>query len=404
MAHPAERILIIGGGTGGTMLANALSPRHFEVTVVTASPQHMFQPALLYVAFDHAGVGISRNEAQLLRRHVRLVHGAVAEIDLREKRVALADGQPLGYDRIIVATGITTDPGQIPGLQQVNETYGDYHSTPEQARKLRDKFAEFEGGTLVLGQSSPVCKCPPSPVEGILLADQLLRRRGIRHRTRLVFVTPYPRAYSAAGMNEVVEPLLRERNIEIRTFFDVDRIDPDSRTITSIEGEDIGYDLPILIPPFVGADIAYHPVGVLDEDRFVRTDRRTLRVQGVEHAFAVGDATDLPTSKSGVGAHLQAMVVAEQLSGRPAVFTGRTHCPLDLADGTGTFVTGSYDAPVIKSPPTRLKHQMKRAFARVYWMSLRGRLEPMLRVYFRLTQPRRTLPPVGAPPSPARRS
>ena len=400
MAHPAERILIIGGGTGGTMLANALSPRHFEVTVVTASPQHMFQPALLYVAFDHAGVGISRNEAHLLRRHVRLVHGAVAEIDLREKRVALADGQPLGYDRIVVATGITTDPGQIPGLQQVNETYGDYHSTPEQARKLRDKFAEFEGGTLVLGQSSPVCKCPPSPVEGILLADQLLRRRGIRHRTRLVFVTPYPRAYSAAGMNEVVEPLLRERNIEIRTFFDVDRIDPDSRTITSIEGEDIGYDLPILIPPFVGADIAYTPADVLDDDRFVRTDRHTLRIQDADGAFAIGDATNLPTSKSGVGAHLQAQVVARALSGQPAEFTGRTHCPLDTGDGRGTFVTGTYTAPVVKAAPSRTKHLMKKTFGRVYWMSLRGRLEPVMREYFRLTEPPEAAAPArSAPPA-----
>ena len=382
-----ERVLIVGGGTGGTMLANALSPHRFDVTVVTATPEHVFQPALLYIAFDHTGVGITRREIHLLRRSVRLVHEAVTDIDLAAKHVRLANGGRLDYDRIVVATGISTDPAQIPGLSEINETYGDYHSTVEQARKLRDRFGQFDGGTLVLGQSSPICKCPPSPIEGVLLADQLLRKRGVRHRSRLVFFTPYPRAYSAAEMNNVVEPLLRRRNIEIRTFFDVDRIDAENRIITSIEGEQLEYDFPIVIPPFIGTDIQYTPADVVDEDRFVRTDRHTLRIQGADDAFAIGDATNLPTSKSGVGAHLQAQVVARALTGRTARFTGRTHCPLDTGDGRGTFVTGTYTAPVVESSPNRTKHLMKKAFGRLYWLSLRGRLEPVMQAYFRLTEP-----------------
>lgn len=382
-----ERVLIVGGGTGGTMLANALSPRRFDVTVVTAAPEHLFQPALLYIAFDHSGMGISRNEKHLLRRSVRLVHDAVTEIDLAAKQVCLANGGRLDYDRIVIATGISTDPAQIPGLSEINAAYGDYHSTPDQARLLRDRFAQFDGGTLVLGQSNPICKCPPSPIEGILLADHLLRKRGVRHRSRLVFFTPYPRAYSAAAMNDVVEPLLRRRNIEIRTFFDVDRIDPENRIITSIEGEQLDFDFPVVIPPFVGTDIRYAPADILDEDRLVRTDRHTLRIQGAEDAFAIGDATDLPTSKSGVGAHLQAQVVARAMAGKPARFTGRTHCPLDTGDGRGTFVAGTYTAPVVESPPTRTKHLMKKTFGRVYWLSLRGRLEPVMRAYFRFTEP-----------------
>lgn len=105
-----ERVLIVGGGTGGTMLANALSPHRFDVTVVTATPEHVFQPALLYIAFDHTGVGITRREIHLLRRSVRLVHEAVTDIDLAAKHVRLANGGRLDYDRIVVATGISTDP------------------------------------------------------------------------------------------------------------------------------------------------------------------------------------------------------------------------------------------------------------------------------------------------------
>ena len=134
------------------------------------------------------------------------------------------------------------------------------------------------------------------------------------------------------------------------------------------------------------AEVVHEPPETLDASRFV-TDQRTLRVKGADNAFAVGDATSLPTSKSGVGAHLEAKVVARTLNGAPTVFEGRTNCPFDVAGGRATFVAGTYDAPVVPSPPSRMKHLMKMGFARLYWVSLRGVLDPVLDVYFRLTDP-----------------
>lgn len=382
------RVLVVGGGSGGTMLANALDHRHHEVTVVSASPDHLFQPALLYLAFTGGAGRPVRPERDLLGCHVHLVEDRVTRVDLRSKQVATAGGRDLGYDYLVLATGIQSDPSQIPGLAELNARFGDYHSTVAQARLLWRHLDAFEGGTIVLGQSTPICKCPPSPVEGILLADELLRRRGRRGASRLVFLTPYPRPYPAEAVNEVVEPILAARGIEVMPFFDVDRIDTEASVVHSIEGDEVRYDLPILVPPFVGADIAFEPPEVLDPDRFLRTDRHTLRVQGFDDVFAIGDGTDLPTSKSGVGAHLEAKVVARALRGEPASFDGRTNCPLDLGHGRGTFVIGSYDRPVARSRPSRLKHLMKVAFGKVYWLSLRGRLEPVFDLYFKLTAPR----------------
>ena len=127
----------------------------------------------------------------------------------------------------------------------------------------------------------------------------------------------------------------------------------------------------------------------------MKTDKQTLRIQGFDNVFAIGDGTNLPTSKSGVGAHLEAKVVASMLAGKPAAFGGRTHCPVDLAYGKGTFVIGSYDAPVVKLQPSRLNHLMKMMFGRIYWISLRGLLEPMFDVFFKLTAPK--------PPKPEQR-
>jgi len=382
-----KRILIVGGGTGATMLANTLDKRRFDVTVLSKSRAHVFQPAFLYVAFKHGNPYIVRDERRLLARHVRFVEDAVTRIDLEAHTVTTAGDARYEYDAVVVATGVTTDPSQIPGLTEVNAQFGDYHTSVVQAQKVWAALDSFRSGTIVLGQSTPIIKCPPSPVEGILLAEELIRRRGLRQKTRLVFITPFPRAYPAEPMNEIVEPVLRSRGIETMTFFDVDRIDPETRTISSIAGDEIQYDLPIIIPPFVGAEIAYEPASVLDANRFVVTDKQSLRIKGFDDAFAIGDATNLPTSKAGVGAHLEAKVVARLLEGAPAEFHGRTHCPMDLAYGLGTFVIGSYTAPVLKYPPNRLNHLMKAMMGHIYWVSLRGTLEPVFDWYFARTDP-----------------
>jgi sulfide:quinone oxidoreductase len=382
-----RRVLIVGGGTGGTMLANKLA-RRCEVTLLAASADHMFRPALLYVAFAHGSTNIVRKERSLLSRRVRLVEDRVTRVDLRARKVETQSGARFDYDTIVLAPGAGMDVNEIAGLPEVNARFGDYHSSIAQAQKVWAELDAFTGGTIALGQASPIIVCPPSPVEGILLADRLLRKKGLRDKSRLVFFTPFPRPYPAEPMSEIIEPIMQARGIEIMTFFDVDRIDPATRTITSIEGDSITYDLPIIIPPFVGARIAFEPESVLNPEGFIITDKETLQVNGFDTAYAIGDGTNVPTSKAGVGAHLEADVVARRLSGHAAVFDGRTHCPVDLGDGTGTFVIGSYAAPVEKVRPRTVYHWMKTMFGWSYWWTLSGLLDPMLDIYFWLTKPR----------------
>lgn len=383
-----QRVLIVGGGTGGTMLANRLSGRRFEVTVLSASSEHMFQPALLYVAFANASSNIVRDERRLLSRRVRFVHDKVTRINLPDRVVKTESGARYEYDFLVLATGADTDTTQIPGLNEVNERFGDYHSTVAQAKKLWRSLDAFRGGTIALGQASPICVCPPSPVEGILLIDRLLRKKGLRDKSRLVFFTPYPRPYPAEPINEIIEPIMKERGIEILPFFDVDRIDASKRTIFSIEGDTIEYDLPIVIPAFIGAKIAFEPSDVVDAEHFVITDKDTLHVKGFDSAWAIGDGTNIPTSKAGVEAHLEAQVVAKQLTGVAATFDGRTNCPVDLGDGRGTFVIGSFTAPVVKRRPSRLDHLMKIMIGWFYWISLSGMLDPIFDTYFMMSKPR----------------
>ena len=381
-----EELIIAGAGAGGIILANSLDTKKFNITMLDKTAQNVFQPAFLYTAFKGAKANIVRPTRKLLKKGIKLKIEEAKRIDLANRQVTTNMGT-YKYDKLVVATGSITDTSQINGLADVNKQFGDYHTSIENAKKVWENLSKFNGGTIAIGMASPTCKCPPSPLEGAFLAEELIRRKGLKDKTKIAFFVPYPRAYPSEPMNEIAEPLLKERGIDVYTFFDVDSIDTEKKTISSIEGDVIKYDLPIIIPPHAGVKIDYSPSTVLDSDRFIRADKYTMRIEGFDDAFAIGDATAIPTAKSGVTAHLQAKAVAKILNGMDAKFDGRTNCPFDLGYGRGTFVIGSYAEPVVKYPPTRLNRFMKMMMEKIYWQSLKGTYDFMFDIYFKHTDP-----------------
>ncbi len=381
-----EEVIIVGAGAGGIILANSLDTKKFNITMLDKNSLNVFQPAFLYIAFKGAKANIVKPTHKLLKKGIKLKIEEVKKIDLINKQV-ITNISTYKYDKLIVATGSITDTNQINGLADVNKQFGDYHTSVENAKKVWENLNKFNGGTIAIGMASPTCKCPPSPLEGTFLTEEFIRRKGLKDKTKIAFFVPFPRAYPSEPMNEIVEPLLKERGIYIYTFFDVDSIDTKKKTISSIEGDIIKYDLPIIIPPHVGVKIDYNPSIVLDSDRFIKANKYTMQIEGFDDAFAIGDATAIPTAKSGVTAHLQAKTVAKILNGIDAKFDGRTNCPFDMGYGKGTFVIGSYTDPVVKYPPTRLNHFMKMMMEKIYWQSLKGTYDFMFDIYFKYTNP-----------------
>jgi len=382
-----KKLLIVGGGAGGIILANSLNTKDFDITIIDKSPVNIFQPAFLYIAFKGAKPNIIKPTQKLLKKGIKFIQQEVTKIDLSNMQVFTANST-YTYDYLVISTGTVTDTTQIKGLTEVNRAFGDYHTNIENAQSVWHSINNFKGGTIVLGQASPTCKCPPSPLEGVFLLEQFINEKRLKDKTKIVFLTPYPRAYPAETMNEVVEPILKQRGIEVETFFDVDYIDTQKKVINSIEGDSINYDLPIIIPPCVGVNIQYVQSNVLDNDRFIKADKYTMKIQRFDNAFAIGDATAIPTAKSGVTAHLQAKVLAKILNGIDAKFDGRTNCPFDMGYDKGSFVIGSYNDPVVKYPPTRMKHFMKIMMERIYWQSLKGTWDWMFDMYFKYTNPK----------------
>jgi sulfide:quinone oxidoreductase len=318
---------------------------------------------------------------------VTYVEEPVEKIDLHQQEVLLANGKKLQYDYVILATGSVPNPDSIPGLRASSLNF---HTSTDDSQKIWNILQQFEKGHIVVGIAGVPHKCPPSPNEAVFLLDDYLRKTHKRDTAKITFVTPYPRPYPAEPMSKVVEPLFKEKGVEVVTFFNLESVDPVKKELYSLEGDTVSFDLLIMVPPHRGADVIIKS-GIGDRDGWIPTDKNTLKINGHENAYAIGDCTNIPVSKTGVTAHLEAKVAANNIissienRGEIHKYTGRINCPFEMGSGKAAFVIGTYDKPVKTVKPTRVRHVMKKGFERMYWRSLTGDLDWLLDTYFGAT-------------------
>ena len=376
---PAE-VVVLGGGVGGTLAANLLSKelrRDAHVTVVDPTGMHVYQPGFLYLALGQAnGRWLARDERTLLRDDVDLVVDGAERIDLSAGTVTIERGSTIPFDHLVVATGARLTKDTVPGLV---EGSFDFYSL-DGALRLREALRTFRGGRIKVGIAGIPNKCPPAPVEFVFMLDEYLRHRGIRDRSEITLLSPLNRAFTIEAASKLVQPLLDERGIALETFFNVEAVDPTSNTVLSLEGDKAEYDLLVLVPPHRGQQVVENS-GLGDAGGWVPTDRTTLQHAEHERVFAIGDATNLPISKSGSTAHFEAPVVASRIASLvrgtapKANYGGRVMCFLETGGRKATALRFDYEHPPVPPKPGRIWHMAKWMFNRLYWETVpKGRL------------------------------
>jgi len=366
------KVVVLGGGVGGTLVANLLSKRlrrDVRVTVVDPTGMHAYQPGYQYLALGQAnGRWLVRDERTLLRPDVDLVVEPAIRVHPEAGTVQLARGGSLDWDYLVIATGARLAPELVPGL-----TEGSYEFySLEGAQRLREALRRFRGGRLLVGVAGIPYKCPPAPVEFVFLVEEYLRRRGIRNRSEVRLLSPLNRAFTIESASKVVQPLMAQRGIELTTFFNVESVDPSSGVVSSLEGEKAEFDLLVLVPPHRGQDVVVES-RLGDASGWLPTDRTTLQVEGHERIFAIGDATNLPISKSGSTAHFEAPVVASRIASLvqgsvpKSNYGGNVMCFLETGNRQGTVLRFDYEHPPAPPRPSVIWHSAKWMFNRMYW-------------------------------------
>ncbi len=373
-------VLILGGGVGGTIVANLVAKEVGErarVTLVDTTGVHVYQPGFLYVAVGHENpANLKRAESSLLRQEVKLVIDQATLVDTKAQKVVLRSGRTMRYDELLLATGSRTVLDEVPGGAGAHEFY-----TMDGAIRLSKALNGFEGGTIVIGVAGIPYKCPPAPVEFAFLLDDYLRSRHIRDKSEIKLLSPLNRAFTIEATSKLVQPILAERGIELMGFFNVETVDPIAKTVTSLEGETVGYDLLVLVPPHRGQKLI-EDSGLGDERGWVPVDKNTLKHIRFEQIWAIGDTTNIPISKSGSVAHYEATVAAAEISAvvkgeaPPAhVYDGKVMCFLETGHGQATTIRFDYDHPPVSPSPSHLWHWAKVLFNKTYWHTVpQGRL------------------------------
>jgi len=384
-----DRILILGGGVGGTLTANLLAKQlkrridagQATVTVVDATGAHVYQPGFMYIAMGgEKAENLQKRERALLDKRVSLVTGVVDRVNETARTVGLTDGTVLPYDHLVLATGSRILPEAIEHF----ETEAHHFYSAEGAARLRTALDAFQGGTIVVGIASMPYKCPPAPLEVSFLIESELRERGLRAKTELHYCSPIGRAFTIESVSEMATPILEEKGIELHTFFNVETIDPERKVVESLEGEELPYDLLILVPPHKGAQFLIDSGLAPAPGGWLPTDRHTLKVGGRPNVYALGDATDLPLSKAGSTAHFEAPVVVEGIvaavegrapAGKHAEYEGKVMCFFEIGDNKGTLLQFDYDHPPEPPKPNQLWHLGKLVFNKTYFHTVpKGRV------------------------------
>ena len=376
------RILVIGGGCGGTILANNLARRlaneirnrKVKITMLSASDRHMYQPGLLYVAFGQMMPDeLYRDQASLLEPGIDFFVDPAQTFDLKKNQVTTKSGKIHEYDVMVIATGSRIVPEEVPGLTEGAETF----YTEDGAVKMFKALREFKGGNLGIVVGVPH-KCPIAPVEVTFALHDYFKARGIRDKVNIKYHYPINRIHSIENVAIWAKPEFERMGIEYETLFNLEEVDAKNKIARSLEGTEYAYDLLISIPAHRGMEVIEN--NKLGNAGWIPTDRHQLVMQGHDNVYVLGDTTDLPVSKTGSAAHFEAEVVAENIAsivkiGTPVTeYDGKVYCFIEAGHDRATYAMFNYQNPPDLKTANKPMHWLKMSYNKMYWTSVRGLL------------------------------
>ena len=397
-----RRLLVLGGGTAGTMIVNKLRRRlpqaDWDITVVDRDDEHRYQPGYLFMPFGTYTPGqVTRKRHAFIPDGVELVFGEIDRVDPHTNTVLLEGGRTLAYDYLVIATGTTPRPDQTPGMlgEEWRKSVFDFYSF-EGSQALATAMRSFDHGRLVIHITEMPIKCPVAPLEFAFLTDSWLRERGIRDQVELVYATPLSDAFTQPIAAKHLGAMLEERKILVEPDFMIERVDNERKTIVSYDEREVPFDLLVTIPLNMGADFVARS-GLGDELNYVPVDKHTLQSTQHDNIFAVGDASNIPASKAGSVAHFAVEIFVhnflDHVEGLPmkGSFDGHANCFVESGDGKGLLIDFNYDTqplpgryplpivgPMSLLKETRANHLGKLAFRWIYWnVLLPGRPLPL---------------------------
>ncbi len=357
MAGPREhhKIVIVGGGTAGISVAHRLMRAIGQVgiAIIEPSSKHYYQPLWTLV-----GAGIcpkeesERDEYSLIPTGVKWIKNHVTDVKPGENYVRLQSGEEISYDYLVMAPGLQIDWHNVKGLPEAlgkngvcsNYSYALVHKTWEFITRLNN-------GTALFTQPNTPVKCGGAPQKIAYLAEDHFVIRGVRDKINMIFASANPSIFSVKKYATSLTKVLERKNIETMFRQDLTEIDGEAKRATfqnldSGETTVINYDLLHVTPPMSAPDFIKKSE-LADSAGWVDVNKNSLQHNRFDNVFALGDCSNLPTSKTGAAIRKQSPIVVanliSQMRHEPlnAQYNGYTSCP--LVTGYNSLILAEFD-------------------------------------------------------------
>lgn len=370
MTPPHFEVLIIGGGTAGITVAASLKRRSLaplEIAVVEPSDVHYYQPAFTLVgAGAYRLAQTARATLSVVPKGVTRLKATAQTFDPDNNRVMLSTGQWVGYDYLVVCTGVKLDWDKIAGLRDALGKGGVCSNySPEHAEYTWACLQNLRPGAKAVFTQPPLpFKCPGAPQKIVYLAADYLERKGLRKDVYIRFFSHAPVIFGVPYFARALTKVVARHGIDVAFQHNLVAIDADARkaTFEIVGGDrqgqriDVGYDMLHVSPPQSPPDeIKASPL--VNAAGWVEVDQNSMQHARYPNVFALGDVCSTPNSKTAAAVRKQAPVVVAnllRLMRRETVaggYDGYASCPLTTANGKAIIAEFVYGGNVTPTLP-----------------------------------------------------
>ena len=387
-----KHIVIIGAGSGGISVASRLVRQDLKVSIIDPKEKHYYQPLFTLVGGGASTLKETSEEmAKVIPKGTQHIKKKVQSIVPNENYVLLDDGTKVAYDYLIASPGIQIDWGKIDNLRILldqGKVHTNYHE--KYVEKTFEAFKKFKGGNAIFTFPNSPVKCGGAPQKIMWLFQHYIEQNGLKDKTNIYFTSAAKNLFGVEKYRTPLERLAKKRKIhelyEHNLIALTDKV-AKYEILGTDKTKELKFDFIHVTPPMSAPDFL-EDSGLCDKNGWLDVDPYTLRSKSFDNVFALGDASNLPTAKTGAGIRKQAPVVCKNLAASlqnkklSARYNGYTSCPLVTGYGRLILAEFGYDGQILETFPfdqAKERYSMyllkKYLLPKIYWRGmLRGRM------------------------------
>lgn len=351
------KIVIVGGGTAGiTVAARLIRQQHTlkgDIAIVEPSNTHYYQPLWTLVGAGASKLKSSKKHmSSVIPKGSQWIKQSVASFNPKNNKIILSNEGTIDYDYLVVCPGLQINWSQIKGLQEnigKNGVCSNY--SPEYVTETWHQISNFKGGNAIFTHPNTPIKCGGAPMKIMYLAEDYFSKHNMRSTAKISYETPKDVMFDVPKYDKELRRIAQERDIDVNYYYNLVEIDGDKKLavfehIETGAKKTLDYEMLHVTPPMGPLDFVKESE-LTDNDGWVDINPTTLQHTSYSNVFALGDASNAPTSKTGAAIRKQAPVVVNNLlqamNGEILLnhYNGYTSCP--LVTGYNKLILAEFD-------------------------------------------------------------